>query len=461
MSQILNDGAKRNFSTGKAYSGRNAAFLDNFDDTFFMTFVQGRDLGLHLRKKSEGIPLILIDKRKATEDSKGYFYKRGFTVFGLSDWEINGEPVKEPEDGAPFPWFGTVPNAEQPAPAVCKTAEQKPIAATAASKVFKEPAAIVPPKGSPVNKRSDFLRNTSTFFTRENKVVVLFIRDGEAVFYNMPGSSMDRAKIAVIKTSAPDWTGAMSPKDAKAVIKDIDSFNCGLLKNKRIAFASDLDIIDVVTVTEGPEVPVSELRKVIHAAATDPIKPAFNGVYVAPDAIAASDSRRLSMVPFNSGVKDGAIIPLDLVKSATGSITISGDKAASITDFGYITMKLVDGQFPNYKQVIPDDLKTATIMSGSALDWKELKSITQAPSYKVVVTEEGTHVEEPDHNNNRLLRKVSDVTAPFRFGVNAEYMSQAVTAESTIHLLGPMTPIVVKTGDVVDVIMPIQIKERD
>ena len=92
---------KRNYTTGREYTGRNAAILDCYDDTYFMTFVQGRNQGFHLKKDSEGIGLILIDRRTG-EEGKSYFYKRGFTVFGLSNWTINGQPVPEP-DGAPQP----------------------------------------------------------------------------------------------------------------------------------------------------------------------------------------------------------------------------------------------------------------------------------------------------------------------------------------------------------------------
>ena len=106
MKTIFNDGEKRNYVTGHAYTGRNAAILENFDDTFFMTFLQGKELGLHLRKGSSGIALLLVDKRKAEHDGeeKNYFYKKGFMVFGLSCWERNGFSIPEPMPDAPFPW---------------------------------------------------------------------------------------------------------------------------------------------------------------------------------------------------------------------------------------------------------------------------------------------------------------------------------------------------------------------
>lgn len=432
---------KRNYTTGREYTGRNAAILDCFADNYFMTFVQGRDKGFHLEKDSEGIGLILIDRRTG-EEGKSYFYKRGFTVFGLSNWTINGQPVPEP-DSAPRP-----KKVKAEKPEVIPTAAKKD---RATSKVFKEPDKTIHAAAEYVNTRKEFLFNTASFFTRENKVISVEIKDGTAIFYNFGNHGRD--KVCMIKTSSPNWTGMVSPKDAKAIIKDIDNFNCGLLKNKRITFGSEIDSIDPVTLPEGASVPVSEIRKVIHAASTDKVKPAFNAIAIFPDAIAASDSHRLSYVELPTGVKDCAIVPLDFAKAATGSVTISDTACASVTEYGYIFMRLVDGQFPNWRHVIPAEYAKGEIVP--PLDWKELKNISISPSFKTVITPDGTFVNDTDGS----LRKIFDVTFPERFAVNADYMAQAVTKESTVFFSGAMNPIVIKTGDIMDVVMPIQIKE--
>lgn len=59
---IARVGFPRNFSTGKLYSGINVFLLGSqeFQSPYFLTFVQARELGGHVRKGEKGFPIIKV-----------------------------------------------------------------------------------------------------------------------------------------------------------------------------------------------------------------------------------------------------------------------------------------------------------------------------------------------------------------------------------------------------------------
>lgn len=59
---IARVGFPRNFSTGKLYSGINVFLLGSqeFQSPYFLTFIQARELGGHVRKGEKGFPVIKV-----------------------------------------------------------------------------------------------------------------------------------------------------------------------------------------------------------------------------------------------------------------------------------------------------------------------------------------------------------------------------------------------------------------
>ena len=468
---FINDGQPRNYATGREYSGRNAATLSGMDDTFFMTFVQGRTLGFRLHDaKGKSVHLLLVEPRKSEKDGEEsrYFYKRGFVVFGLSLWrDESGAPIPEPEDGAAFPWTGKgevfkEPETETETETLKEPGKEPEKTPEPKKTVKKTPIKV---NGKKTFKRADFLKNASVFFKGTNKVY-LQIKDGTAIF-RAPTFEGDRL-LMITDCAAPNCYAVAESKTMQAVIKGIDDFTDGIVKGKRLVYTcipedmSDFDISDAYesdTENVKGEIPADIIARVIHAAADDPIKPVFHGASIEPDHVVCSDSRRLSVIAYHTGVTEPAIIPYCIAKNAVGTVRIAARRAIASCEYGLMSAPLVDGQFPNWKRCIPD-MSDAVVLPCSNDDWAALEKIAPAPSHKIALRPDGAYVADMDGDGKPCERKVADLKAE-NVGVNASYMRQAMKDESKVFLTGSMSPIVIKSGIVTDVVMPILIKNKE
>ena len=114
------------------------------------------------------------------------------------------------------------------------------------------------------------------------------------------------------------------------------------------------------------------IKKVIHAAALDTIKPVFNSVYFEINqdksiSVVSTDSRRLSIVTrsIDAEIKDkiSLIVPLKTMSEIlrllgnTGICKISSkdNQCYFKIDETEIISRIVDGEYPNYKHIIPKD----------------------------------------------------------------------------------------------------------
>jgi len=151
------------------------------------------------------------------------------------------------------------------------------------------------------------------------------------------------------------------------------------------------------------------LHMVTFASAKTTLRPVLSGVYIHTDKdnliLVATDSYRLSeyTLPINGDTADiSCIIPtkvLEELKNILGSYknekkSKDSDDVALETDVATITIvlshqqievtvgytqllsRLIDGKFPNYKQIIPTDKKTKI-----AINTKELATITKRMHY--------------------------------------------------------------------------------
>ena len=463
---FINDGQPRNYATGREYTGKNAATLAGMEDTFFLTFVQGRNLGFRLHDaKGQGVHLLLVEPRKTEKDGEEsrYFYKKGFVVFGLSLWrDGSGAPISEPEDGAAFPWTGKGEVFKEPETETETLREpvKEPDKTPEPEKTVKKTPIKV--NGKKTLNRADFLKNAAAFFKGTNKVFMQ-IKDGAAIFRG-PTFEGDRL-LMITDCAAPNCSAIAEAKTIQAVIKGIDDFSDGIVRGKILVHTcspedmSDFDISDAYesdTKNVSGEIPADIIARVIHAAADDPIKPAFHGALIEPDNVVCCDSRRLSVIEYHTGVTEPAIIPYCLAKNAAGTVKIAAKRAIATCEYGLMSAPLVDGQFPNWRQVIPDTSDAAKLPC-TKNDWTALEKIAPAPSYKIALRPDGAYVADIDGDGKPCERKIADLKAE-NVGVNASYMRQAMKDESKVFLTGSMSPIVIKSGIVTDVVMPIQIK---
>lgn len=258
---------------------------------------------------------------------------------------------------------------------------------------------------------------------------------------------------------------------------------------------SDFPVIPRINQKEAFEVEQSVFKDMIknvsYAASTDVIKPSFNGVYFISEkkgflSVVASDSRRLSICTrsFNDDVeiKEGVIIPLktinDLLKILGNGkcfILVKNNQCYFKIDNTEIITRVIDGQFPNFRQVIPVDyIKKVYVKKENLIDsLRRVMVFTKEPSYKVYL-----HVDE---NKIKIEAKTAEIGEGFEeisaessnkekisLGINSQYLLDSIKDIDfdTIELgiTGVMSPLCIKNEKdehTTAVIMPIQIKSGD
>ncbi|MFC1669673.1 DNA polymerase III subunit beta [Spirochaetota bacterium] len=234
------------------------------------------------------------------------------------------------------------------------------------------------------------------------------------------------------------------------------------------------------------------IKKVVYAASSDSIKPVFNGVLLISEkgssvTAVATDSRRLSMItrPIDNiikiGEKDsGIIIPLKTVNEIfrllqnTGNCKFlyeSNQCFFKINETEIIS-KIVDGQFPNYKQVIPQDhVLQVEIDTKKFLDSvKRAIIFTKEPANKILLNFkkdslviEAKTPELGETEEEIRINSQSDET--ITLGINAQFLIDALREIDTdlvvCSITGQMSPMKISPKDdenYVSIIMPIQIK---
>ncbi|MBN1501386.1 MAG: DNA polymerase III subunit beta [Spirochaetes bacterium] len=232
------------------------------------------------------------------------------------------------------------------------------------------------------------------------------------------------------------------------------------------------------------------IKKVIYAASTDSIKPVFNGIFFKTDgnkiSTVASDSRRLSIVTKeienNIKIDEGIIIPLKTIHEIykllnAGKCIFSVQDKQCCFKIGdtEIISRLIDGQFPNYKQVIPKDFKAECIVDNKLFmeSLRRAMIFSKEPTYKIICkfTKNNLHIEaktpelgEAEEYIDIELKGEEDIT----LGINAQYIMESVKEIDSlglkISLTGQMSPVTFMSendSSYIAVIMPIQIKNAD
>ena len=232
------------------------------------------------------------------------------------------------------------------------------------------------------------------------------------------------------------------------------------------------------------------IRNVIYAAATDLVKPSFNGVFFISDkksiTTVASDSRRLSLctrdLESEINLKDGIIVPLKTIQEvykllSTGKavFSVSGTQCYFQVGRTEIISRLVDGQFPNFKQVIPKDYTLKAIVQNKKLAevLRRVMVFTKDPSYKTILTFKKNSLtieaKTPELGEaNEQIDVESSSDEEITLGINAQYLMDSIKDLNSISIevcvTGNMNPVTIIPEDdsrSLAVIMPIQLKNTD
>ncbi len=232
------------------------------------------------------------------------------------------------------------------------------------------------------------------------------------------------------------------------------------------------------------------IRKVIFAASTDTVKPVFNGLFFISEennkmAAVASDSRRLSYI--NTKVsstidfKGGVIIPLKTINEvykllSSGSCRLGIMENQCFFKIGNtdIISRVIDGQFPNYKQVMPKDFISFSVVDTKKFSesLKRVMILTKEPTYKIILNfSKDQLVMESKLQDIGETQEIIDIEYSgndISLGINSQYLMDSIreidSISFKISITGNMSPVTItpeNSADYVSVIMPIQIKQAD
>lgn len=231
------------------------------------------------------------------------------------------------------------------------------------------------------------------------------------------------------------------------------------------------------------------IKKVIYAASVDTIKPVFNGIYFITDekgslTAVATDSRRLSVVSRKMEneiiIEDGIILPLKTVHEvyrlldSKGRCQFAYNNKQCYFKIGNteILSRIVDGQFPNFKQVIPKEQVISSVIDTGALynSIKRSMVFSREPANKIILTfkESSLLIEANTPELGECREEIiieSDSKTNISLGINAQFLVDALkeidSPSITCGITGQMSPVKISYDNDkghISIIMPIQIK---
>jgi DNA polymerase-3 subunit beta len=224
--------------------------------------------------------------------------------------------------------------------------------------------------------------------------------------------------------------------------------------------------------TTGPyrELPVSfftTLRECLPFVSTDETRYVLNGIHTTPTQAVATDGRRL-LVKQVSGTPITVIWPTRCVKSIVAAFptgaNLTLDKsqnwAVLTTDDTTGIFRLIDGNYPNYRQIIPGEWNETLTFADPEKVEKFLSRIQPADSGAFIVTMEwhSPHAVLLHHKKGNLIAPAAISGWFDAIAFNPHFMASAIKAVGpTLRLIDPMSPgVFVGTGSAA-VLMPMRI----
>lgn len=231
------------------------------------------------------------------------------------------------------------------------------------------------------------------------------------------------------------------------------------------------------------------MKKTSFAISTDESRYVLNGIYVSMKenklTMVATDGRRLALVDEEVDLPDAAggehIIPAKAINELNRLLTDAGNIELRFTDNQAsmklqpekgpevkITTKLIEGNYPNYRQVIPSEMKERVTLSREellhALKRAEIMTSDKANSVKMAFTKNNLSItaNSPDVGEAResiaINYKGSDVTVAFNPGYLIEPLNALADEEVYFELIDDLSPGVLKiNGPFLYVVMPMRL----
>jgi DNA polymerase-3 subunit beta len=243
----------------------------------------------------------------------------------------------------------------------------------------------------------------------------------------------------------------------------------------------DLDAVGTFTVDR--ETLLETVSRVARSASRDESRPVLTGILVRFEqgklVMAATDSYRLSVkeTPLEGDAPElEAIIPARALAELT-RIAQSGEnvelgvhenQVVFAADDVWLTTRRIDGQFPNYKQLLPESFEhDVTISRGELLDVvRRVAVMAQRNSPLRLRFAEGeltVSAQTQDVGEARESLPVQFSGEPLEIGFNAEFLREGIesvtTDEIQLRLISPLRPglITAEGDDFWYLIMPIRL----
>lgn len=231
------------------------------------------------------------------------------------------------------------------------------------------------------------------------------------------------------------------------------------------------------------------MKKTSFATSTDESRYVLNGIFVSMKdnklTMVATDGRRLALVDEEVDIPEAAlgdyIIPSKAINELNRMLTDAGDVELRMGDNQAsmnllpekgpkvnITTKLIEGNYPNYRQVIPSEVKERVSLIREellhALKRAEIMTSDKANSVKMSFTTNNLSItaNSPDVGEAResiaINYKGPDITVAFNPGYMIEPLNALTDEEIFFELIDELSPGVMKiNGPFLYVVMPMRL----
>ena len=226
------------------------------------------------------------------------------------------------------------------------------------------------------------------------------------------------------------------------------------------------------------------LRKTAYAISSDETRYVLNGIFASfhdgKMTLVATDGRRLAMVDsdleFPASHETDVIIPTKAVQELQRLLGDTGEVIVKLTDNqvsftigdSLLASKLIEGNYPNYRQVIPGDALERVVISREALletvRRVSLLASDKSNSVKLVFSENQIEVtaNSPDVGEAQESMDVIYQGKPMQIAFNPEFLQAPLRALETtdvyLDLIDEMSPGVLRIeGTFLYVLMPMRV----
>lgn len=226
------------------------------------------------------------------------------------------------------------------------------------------------------------------------------------------------------------------------------------------------------------------LRKTSYAISTDETRYVLNGIYTSfregKLTLVATDGRRLAMVDtdleFPASHETDVIVPTKAVSELQRLLGESGEVVVKLSESqisftigdSLLCSKLIEGNYPNYRQVIPGDSNERVVISREALletvRRVSLLSSDKSNSVKLVFSENRIEVtaNSPDVGEAQESMDVAYQGKPMQIAFNPEFLQaplRNLDVETVyLDLIDEMSPGVLRIeGTFLYVLMPMRV----